>query len=205
MPDAGERQLRQSDWLVLCVVCEEPTHGFAVAGLFSHDGSLGRVWQVSKPAVYAAMGRLERLGLVQLAGEQHTSQGPARSLVKATPAGQAAARKWLRTPVMHGRDVRSELMIKLALLDRAGGDPCELLREQRDRSGLLAAALADRVHATTGTEHTLALWRHKAISATMQFLADLTRQAEQASAAGPSSHPSHVSFRPPAPVRPELS
>ena len=87
----------------------------------------------------------------------------------------------------------------------AGGDPYELLREQRDRSGLLAAALADRVHVTTGTEHTLALWRHKAISATMQFLDDLTRQAEQASSAGPSSQPGHVSFRPPAPVRPELS
>ena len=175
MPDPAARQLRLSDWLVLCVVCEQPTHGFAVAGLVSRTGNLGRVWQVSKPAVYAAMGRLERLGLVELAGEQHTSQGPARSLVKATRAGQTAAKKWLRTPVIHGRDVRSELMIKLALLDRAGGDPCELLREQRDRSGLLAAALADRVHATTGTEHTLALWRHKAISATMQFLDDMTR------------------------------
>jgi DNA-binding PadR family transcriptional regulator len=167
MPDPGERQLRLSEWLVLCVVCEKPTHGFAVAGLFSRKGSLGRVWQVSKPAVYAAMRRLERLGLAQMAGEQHTSQGPARSLAKGTRAGQTASGKWLRTPVMHGRDVRSELLIKLALLDRAGGDPGELLREQRDRFDPLAAALADRVHASTGTEHTLALWRHKAISATM--------------------------------------
>ena len=87
MPDPAARQLRLSDWLVLCVVCEQPTHGFAVAGLVSRTGNLGRVWQVSKPAVYAAMGRLERLGLVELAGEQHTSQGPARSLVKATRAG----------------------------------------------------------------------------------------------------------------------
>ena len=130
---------------MLCVVCEEPTHGFAVAGLFSHDGSLGRVWQVSKPAVYAAMGRLERLGLVQLAGEQHTSQGPARSLITATRAGRMTARGWLRTPVRHGRDVRSELMMKLALLDRAGGDPVDLLREQRAEFAPLAAALANRV------------------------------------------------------------
>ena len=56
MPDPGERQLRLSDWLVLCVVCEQPTHGFAVAGLVSRDGNLGRVWQVSKPAVYAGYG-----------------------------------------------------------------------------------------------------------------------------------------------------
>jgi len=69
------------------------------------------------------MARLERLGLVQMAGEQPTSQGPARSLVKATRAGRTAARGWLHTPVAHGRDVRSELMIKLALLERAGADP----------------------------------------------------------------------------------
>jgi DNA-binding PadR family transcriptional regulator len=194
MSDPGKQQLRLSDWLVLCVVCEQPTHGFAVAGLFSRKGSLGRVWQVSKPPVYAAMGRLERLGMVQLAGELHTSQGPARSLVKATPAGQTAARKWLRTPVMHGRDVRSELMIKLALLDRAGDDPMQLLREQRAKFAALAAALADRVHATTGTEHTLALWRHKAISATMQFLDDVTRRAELAFVADQAATSSHTAF-----------
>jgi len=172
VPDPGEQQLFLPDWLVLCVVCEQPAHGFAVAGLFSRDGSLGRVWQVSKPAVYAAMARLERLGLVQMTGEQRTSQGPARSLVKATRAGRTAARGWLYQPVAHGRDVRSELMIKLALLERAVGDPWDLLTEQRAQFGPLAAALADRVHATAGIEHTLALWRHKAMSATMQFLDD---------------------------------
>jgi DNA-binding PadR family transcriptional regulator len=195
MRDPGARPLRLSDWLVLCVVCEQPTHGFAVAGLFSHDGSLGPVWQVSKPTVYAAMQRLERLGLVRLAGEQHSSQGPARSLVKATPAGQIAARKWLRTPVMHGRDVRPELLMKLALLDRAGGDPCELLRQQRDRFDLLAAALADRVHASTGIERMLALWRHEAMSATLRFLADVTRQAELAWTTAPSGYPPSPSPR----------
>jgi DNA-binding PadR family transcriptional regulator len=93
VPGLGERQLKLSDWLVLCVVCEHPTHGFAVAGLLSGEGSLGRVWQVSKPVVYAAMQRLATLGLVQLAGQQHTSQGPARSLVKAIPAGHAIPRQ----------------------------------------------------------------------------------------------------------------
>ncbi len=162
MPEPGEQQLLLSDWLVLCVVCEQPIHGFAVAGLFSRDGSLGRVWQVSKPAVYAAMARLERLGLVQMAGEQRTSQGPTRLLVEATRAGRIAARGWLHTPIAHGRDVRSELMIKLALLDRAGDDPKQLLREQRAQFGPLAVALADRVHATTGIEHMLAHARSRA-------------------------------------------
>ena len=175
MPGPGERQLRLSDWVVLCVVCERTTHGFAIAQLFSHEGSLGQAWQVSKPAVYAAIQRLDELGLVQTVGEQSTSQGPTRSLVKATPAGRVAARGWLRTPVRHGRDVRAELLMKLALLDRAGADPSELLRQQRAELGPVAAALADQVPTTTGTEHTLALWRHKAMSAIMQFLDDCAR------------------------------
>jgi hypothetical protein len=94
------------------------------------------------------------------------------------------ASRWLREPVMHGRNVRSELMMKLALLDRAGGDPRDLLRRQRAQFGPLAAALADRVHATTGVEHALALWRHRAMSATVQFLDEAAREAELASATG---------------------
>ena len=70
----------------------------------------------------------------------------------------------------------------------------QLLREQRDKFASLAAALADRVHATTGTEHTLALWRHKAMSATMQVLDDVTRQAESASAADQAATSSHAAF-----------
>jgi len=193
MPGPGGQQLRLSDWVALCVVCERTTHGFAIAQLFSHQGSLGQVWQVSKPAVYAAIQRLDKLGLVETLGEQSTSKGPARSLVKATRAGQAAARGWLRTPVMHGRDVRSELLMKLALLDRARADPSELLIQQRAEFSPVAAAPADQVPATTGTEHTLALWRHKAMSATLQFLDDLTRQAEWASATEPSGHRRQVS------------
>jgi hypothetical protein len=74
--------------------------------------------------------------------------------------------------------------VVLALLDRAGGDPRDLLRRQRAQFGPLAAALADQVDATTGIEHALALWRHRAMSATMQFLDEAAREAELASAAG---------------------
>jgi hypothetical protein len=74
-------------------------------------------------------------------------------------------------------------MIKLALLDRAGEDPRDLLREQRAQFSPLAAELAGQVHATTGTEHTLALWRHEVMSAIMQFLDEAAQLAEVAPAA----------------------
>lgn len=178
MPYCGNQSLRPlslPEWLVLCIVCEKPTPGFAVTGLLSHEGSLGRIWHVSQPAIHRAMRQLTRLGFVQLT-RQHSSQGPDRWLVTATRTGHKAARGWLRKPVTHGGDVRSELMLKLALLDRIGGDPRDLLREQRAEFAPLAAALASQVDATTGTERTLALWRHKTMSATMQFLDDATRR-----------------------------
>jgi len=185
---SSDRPLSLPEWLVLCLVCEQPTYGFAVAGLLTRAGRLGRIWPVSKPAIYRAVLRLERLGLVQVNGQQHASPGPERLLVTATRPGCTAAKGWLRQPVTHGRDVQPELMLKLALLDRAGSDPRELLTGQRAEFGPLAAALASRVEATTGFDHTLALWRHQAMSATMQFLDEAAQQAEMAPA-GAVRHP----------------
>jgi imidazolonepropionase-like amidohydrolase len=68
--------------------------------------------------------------------------------------------------------------MKLALLDRAGADPQGLLNAQVAEFAPLAAALDDRVNVTTGTDHTPALWRHQAMSATIQFLNDAALQAE---------------------------
>ena len=42
----------------------------------------------------------------------------------------------------------------------------------------VAAALDDRLRATTGFEHTLVLWRHEAMTATVRFLEALTAQSE---------------------------
>ncbi len=172
---AGERRLSLAEWLVLCLVREEPTYGLVVAGLLDYNGSLGRVWYVPKGTVYRAVQRLEVLGLIRTTGRQRASQGgPDRSLLKATPAGRAAAQAWLSTPVEHARDVRSELLVKLALLDRAGSDSRALVQAQLTRLLPAAAALDDQLSATTGFEHTLVLWRHGALTATMRFLQDLT-------------------------------
>lgn len=88
---------------------------------------------------------------------------------------------------------------RLALLDRAGDNPADLLSRQRAAFGPLAEALADRVHAAAGMEHTLALWRHETMSATMQFLDQAAWQAELAAASGPGGHPRSGQIRLPIP------
>jgi PadR family transcriptional regulator AphA len=192
MPDqqsADEERLSLAEWLVLCLLREDPTYGRVLVGLLARDGPLGQVWSVPKAVVYRALPRLEALGLIRTVGEQRTSQGPVRSLFEVTPAGCAAALAWLGTPVEHARDVRSELMVKLALLDRSGIDSRDLLQAQLARLLPVAAALDDRLRATTGFEHTLVLWRHEAMTATLRFLEVLSAQSDisrQSDVSGPS-------------------
>jgi PadR family transcriptional regulator AphA len=114
-------------------------------------------WRVPRQVIYRALQRLELFALVRTAGEEHSSTGPVRSLVKVTPAGRRAAAAWLKRPVAHARDVRSELLVKLALLDRAGADPRELLQAQRTQLAPIASALDDRLRSAEGFEGTLAL------------------------------------------------
>lgn len=174
---AEERSLSLAEWLVLCLVCEEPRHGFAIARILGREGSMGQVWRVPKPVIYRALGRLELLGLVQTAQRQASSQGPVRSLIDTTGAGRTAAANWLTRPVEHTRDVRSELLVKLALLDRAGTDPQPLLEAQRERLVPVADALRDRLATPGGFDRTLVLWRYETVSATVRFLDAMCAQA----------------------------
>ncbi len=185
MADAGEQRLSLAEWLALCLIREEPTYGLVLVGLLARDGSLGQIWSVPKAVVYRALQRLELLGLIRTVGEQRTSQGPVRSLYETTPAGRQAAQAWLSTPVEHARDVRSELMVKLALLDRSGTDVRALLQAQLTRLLPAAAALDERLRATSGFEHTLVLWRHEAMTAAVRFAETvLAGQAEHRVADG---------------------
>ncbi len=168
---------------MLCLVCEEPRHGFALARLLETGGSLGRIWRVPKPVVYRALQRLEQLGLVRLAEAQPSSLGPAKSPVDATEAGRELAGAWLHRPASHNRDVRSELLVKLALLDRSGGDARALLTAQREQLVPVALALTERLDVASGFDRTLILWRCETVNATLRFLdASMERELSQARA-----------------------
>ncbi len=80
--------------------------------------SWARSPHIPRPVIYRAIGRLEQAGLVTPQAVE-AGRGPQRTIYSATAAGRKAAANWLDTPVEHVRDVRSQLLIKLALLDRA--------------------------------------------------------------------------------------
>ena len=182
MLQAEEPALSRSEWIVLSLVCEGPTHGNAVSHLLGPEGDLGQIWHVPRGVVYRSLDRLSDLGLIRSAGVEPSPQGPVRLLVKATEAGQEAAVSWQHRPVQHTRDIRSELLVKLALLYRAAADPHDLLVAQHELLVPIASALRDRIANATGFDRTLLLWRYETASATVRFLDALVLAPPQPSA-----------------------
>jgi DNA-binding PadR family transcriptional regulator len=177
MPRRHGPGLSLAEWLVLCLVSQEPTHGFALAALLAPDGSVGMAWHVQKGEVYRAVQRLERLGLITAEDRQYSRQGPPRARLHATPEGHRAAQAWLCRPAAHPRDVRSELLAKLALLSRIDADPRDLLRAQRRQLAQVADLLAGQLRTATGFDQALMRWRRESVGAALRFLDTLLAAA----------------------------
>jgi DNA-binding PadR family transcriptional regulator len=165
--------LSLAEWTVLALISEGPTHGFAISQLTAPGGELGRIWHLPKPVIYRAIGRLEEAGLIVPQGVE-SGRGPQRTIYVATPAGRQAATAWLDTPVAHVRDVRSQLLIKLALLDRTGADATGLLRRQKAILQPIASAIATERPQCKGFDATLLAWRRATAAAALSFLEDIT-------------------------------
>lgn len=157
------------EWLVLTILSQQAAHGFAVAQLTAPGGDLGRVWQVPKAVVYRAIGRLLDAGLISAEGTE-PGQGPQRTVYTATADGRDDAARWLHAPVEHIRQIRSELLLKLALLDRAGEDPAPLLQAQRTVLEPLVGAIESRRARSSGFDATLLAWRRANAIAALDFL-----------------------------------
>jgi DNA-binding PadR family transcriptional regulator len=172
-PPAPLPPMGLAEWVVLVVLSQEPAHGFAVAQLTARGARLGRVWQVPKAVVYRAIGRLESARLITAEGTE-PGAGPQRTIYRATDRGHAYAGRWLGQPVRHVRDFRSELLLKLALLDRAGTDPAALLRAQRAVLEPLVSAIEARRAGSAGFDLTILAWRRANAVAALEFLDAVT-------------------------------
>jgi DNA-binding PadR family transcriptional regulator len=170
--------LSLAEWTVLAVVSERPTHGFAIAQLTAPGGELGRIWHIPRPIIYRSIGRLVESGLMTPDAVE-SGRGPQRTIYTVTPSGWEAVASWLDTPVQHVRDVRSHLLLKLALLDRSGGDPTSLLRRQKATLEPIAWAITAERPERKGFDATLLAWRRATAAAALSFLDDITQPDPQ--------------------------
>jgi PadR family transcriptional regulator AphA len=171
-----EAELSLAEYLILGLIAEAPTHGFALSRLLAADGPVGRIYRVPRPVIYRLIDRLTDAQLIRPHRVEH-GRGPQRTLRTLTPGGRRVLRRWLNRPVRHIRDIRTELLAKLALLERAGCDPAPLLSAQREAITPIVAALAQQRDAANGFDKTLAAWRYQSADATLRFVDDLVRRS----------------------------
>jgi PadR family transcriptional regulator AphA len=168
-------RLTTGEWAVLSLVDEGPTHGFAVARAMAPGGEVGRVWAMRRPLVYRTLEQLEGRELTRVAGSEASATGPPRTLIESTEAGARMVGEWLREPVEHLRDARSELMLKLLFLDRRSADPAPLLSAQREWLVVREDELRAGMEEAEGFARTLALWRAENAAAAIRFVDAMTR------------------------------
>ncbi len=163
-------QLLLGEWACLGILRSAPTHGFAVAALLKPDGDVGRVWSLSRALTYRAIDQLTARGYVHATGEEPGIAGGTRTILAATRTGRVQLDEWLSTPVLHLRDLRSELLLKLVLADLCEADRTLLLQRQRAHITTMADALSGPSEGVTSPSDVVTLWRREASQAALRFL-----------------------------------
>ena len=163
-----EQQLLLGEWACLGILYPAPTHGFAIAARLKPTGDVGRVWSLSRALTYRSLEQLTIRGYVAPVGQEPGIAGGNRTILAATRAGRAQLRKWLATPVIHLRDLRSELLLKLIIAEVCAIDVAQMLERQHALITELAEAIIAQIEQEPGD--VVALWRAESSDAALRFL-----------------------------------
>ena len=154
-----------AEQVCLALIAEGVSHGWAIGTLLAPSGELGHIWSLSRPLSYRAVEGLVEKGMVTRRAHK-TGLGRERVLLAATAKGRRAGRRWLDTPVEHIRDIRTELLIKLVLRQRAGLETRTLLAAQQKA----IEPTIDALITTTEGDRFVDLWRRENARAVRRFL-----------------------------------
>lgn len=170
--------LSLTEHVVLGLVVEATTHGFAISKELRSGTDLGRILTVSRPLVYRALDRLGDLGLIEIATREAGSAGPQRTAYRSTALGRQVTSSWLDTPVDHIRDLRQGFLIKMRLLDRRGRDATTLVMAQMAALGATLSRLEGSVESRVGggTNDVVDRWRRHNARSVRAFLMDLVEE-----------------------------
>ena len=155
---------------MLALLCERPSHGWALARQLSSTGELGSIWSLGRPLVYRSLEILEERRLIIPTGHEPGARGPNRTIFRATPAGHAAVAEWLLEPVEHVREGRSLLLLKVIFAQRTCIDPGPMLTAQLESIASTIESLERRVGESLGTDAILLRFRIESSRAVQRFI-----------------------------------
>jgi DNA-binding PadR family transcriptional regulator len=175
MARAHANDLLLGEWACLGLLYNAPTHGFAIASRLKPDADMGRIWSLSRALTYRSLEQLTVRGLIEPIGEEPGIAGGNRTILTATRRGRAEFRRWVRSPVEHVRDMRSELLLKIALAADNDIDIGDMIEKQRTRIAEFIASLDD----DGDTSDIVRLWRLESATAALRFLERCVRVHER--------------------------
>lgn len=163
--------LLTGEWACLGLLVESPTHGFALARELSPEGEIGRIWSLSRPLTYRAIDQLLDRGFIEARDEKPGRAGGNKTIYAATRSGRSSFRSWVSTPVVHLRDVRSELLLKLVLARRCSLSVRPIVERQRSLIADMHSSLMARFRSSP--DDLVLSWRLRSTEAVLAFLDDL--------------------------------
>jgi DNA-binding PadR family transcriptional regulator len=111
---------------LLALLDEGPRYGYQLRADF--EERTGGTWPLNVGQVYTTLGRLERDGLVEAAGDDDEG----RAVYRITDAGARQVRDWFENPLSRDGRPRDELAIKLAMAVTVPGvDVAVVVQAQR--------------------------------------------------------------------------
>lgn len=154
------------EWACLGILYDRPAHGWAIASRLRPDTDIGRIWHLTRPLTYRSIDQLIRRGWIHPVAHEPGRAGPNRTVLAATRAGRGQFRTWTRTPIVHLRNIRSELLLKLVLAEHNHIDTTAMLDHQRAVVDRHAASL----RAITESDDLVNLWRLESTHAARRFI-----------------------------------
>lgn len=168
-------RLSTTDYAVLAVLRENPTHGFAISRQLDAESEVGRVFTVRRPLVYRALDRLVEAGYAAPMTTEKGDAGPKRVIHHITPRGRRRLGRWLAEPVEHIRELRIEFLLKITLLRKGEKSVIDLIRKQIEALQPTIDALDD----IPDTSDPVELWRRHNAAAAAAYLEDLENLYEE--------------------------
>jgi PadR family transcriptional regulator AphA len=160
-----------TEFVTLGALTPGSKHGYEVMQFLS--SALEPAWRVSTSQLYVLLKRLELEGMVQSTLESQESR-PSKRVYRITNKGKKVFVEWLKSPVEHVRDFRTEFLTKLFFFYHLALPGLETLvdaqiralkqlrrtvreREKKEKDGFMRLVYGFKIH----TIDSLVTWLHR--------------------------------------------
>lgn len=91
---------------------EKPMHGYDLFKILNQPGGFSEIWRINQSNLYAMLDSLEKNGFL-ISHLIQIGNSPTRKEYHITEAGSLTFERWLKEPVLHGREMRHVFLAKL--------------------------------------------------------------------------------------------